>query len=141
MAGTCLLTVAVHYGLGNHTANLSFRNLVLALKYLWLSISQAAMTSGVSKASVVAFLLAMQHKSTLHKQWAWLLWVTALTNLALSIASVFIIVFQCVPAEATWDPMAKGNCYAREHLFAPVGITQGGKFGLPILNSHSSEPM
>jgi hypothetical protein len=134
----CLLAVAVHHGFGNHASNLSFSNIVTAMKYLWVSVSFAALSAGIAKAAVVAFLLAIQGSSPAFQRWSWLLYFIAITNVALNIAVFFIIIFQCNPAEASWNFTLKGNCYARDHLFGPVGLTQSCElpFPLKILDRH-----
>lgn len=127
IVATCLVTVSVSHGLGNHTMNLSFPNIVMATKYEWVSISMAALSSGVSKASVAVFLLNMQGKSTTHKRGAWLLYFIAISNVLINIATMFIIIYQCNPVEATWNFIAPGNCYVREKVFGPVGLIQACK--------------
>ena len=57
-----------------------------------------------------------------------MLYFLAVTNVALNLAIVFIIIFQCTPVEATWNFTIRGHCYSREHLFGPVGIVQTSEY-------------
>lgn len=94
------------------------------MKYLWISVSFAALSAGIAKAAVVAFLLAIQGRSPAFQKWSWLLYFIAATNIAINVAIFFIIIFQCDPPEATWNFTLQGSCYSRDHLFGPVGLTQ-----------------
>lgn len=122
VTGTCLLTVAVAHGFGNHTRNLSLPNLQVAIKYLWYGISLATFSTGTSKASVAAFLLAMQGKSTYHRRGAYFLYFMGISNILLNVLAMFTILY-CPPQAAPSTTLTDGELYCRDHLFGPVGLT------------------
>ncbi|KIM94545.1 hypothetical protein OIDMADRAFT_149274 [Oidiodendron maius Zn] len=124
VAATCLLTVACHHGLGTHIFELTYDNIVIAFKYEWIAVSLAAFSAGVSKASVVAYLLVVQGRSTSMRKWVWFLYFMAASNLALNFAIMFIMIYRCNPPESAWNLTFEGNCYSSEHLFTPVGLLQ-----------------
>jgi hypothetical protein len=119
--------------MGNHMANLTFPNIVTAFKYEWIAVSLAALSAGVSKAAVVAYLLVIQRGSPTFKKWRWFLYFLGIVNVALCVMIMFIMIYRCDPPQEAWDLSFQGNCYASNHLFSPVGIVQSSKasFQLP----------
>ncbi|RYP33831.1 hypothetical protein DL767_004561 [Monosporascus sp. MG133] len=59
------------------------------------------------KQSVLIFLLRFSGvKSFIRK----VVWATIIFNAALMVAVFFVVLFQCIPVEMNWNPLAQGHC-------------------------------
>ncbi|KXL44959.1 hypothetical protein M433DRAFT_67749, partial [Acidomyces richmondensis BFW] len=111
MAAQCCLTVAVRFGIGNHITNLSPLNITKAVKWAWVAQLIAIFAIGFGKNAVIALLLRIQGQT--HRRGAWFLHFIWASNMAINVAQVVLLLYQCEPVAKLWDDNLQGVCDGR----------------------------
>ncbi|KAF2151589.1 hypothetical protein K461DRAFT_294493 [Myriangium duriaei CBS 260.36] len=102
------LLVALHNGLGRHTADLRWEQVEAVIEYEWIAISVGITACLFGKLAIIALLLDIQ--GTLIRFGRHLMYFVA-TVLVLSWMSVIIVSWvQCIPIQKTWNILLPGTC-------------------------------
>ncbi|KAF3483513.1 uncharacterized protein GIQ15_02837 [Arthroderma uncinatum] len=113
-----MLTVSIHYGLGQHATFLTEPQRIQANKYNWLSQGFHVMSTNFGKVSIALFLLRIIVNSRPQK-----IFLYTITSMLVIINSVcvFTIFGQCTPTPRLWDSRVAGHCwlphYQRDFAF------------------------
>ncbi|KAI9722447.1 MAG: hypothetical protein M1828_004814 [Chrysothrix sp. TS-e1954] len=111
IAPQAMITVAVSKGFGNHiTAVLDAGDVAEVGKWSYLSGALVLPSIGLSKVSVVAFLLAILGP-TKNKTRYFFIFI-AISNMAFDIAQPFWNIFRCEPVSKDWNTSKIGSCYS-----------------------------
>lgn len=109
LIGTSFLSVAVHYGYGNHFAIvLSEGNLRDALLYTMIWSSFSLLMIALAKFSVVSLLIEAQ--GTILSFQKWFLTFLVVISLCTTIVDLFLLWFQCDPPKRAWDWESPNDC-------------------------------
>ncbi|WPH01524.1 Hypothetical protein R9X50_00437000 [Acrodontium crateriforme] len=117
-----LLTISVMYGAGNHTSELTYNDMVQAIKWNWMGQLVAILAIGFAKIAVIALTLHIQAPS--ERRYSWVLHFIWITNMMINITEVVLILYQCFPVARLWDMNVQGVCNGRQRS-AKVGFFQG----------------
>ncbi|TVY16995.1 hypothetical protein LARI1_G003330 [Lachnellula arida] len=119
LAFACLISAAVHYGMGTHVSQLDIDQVTHGVLMILIGQSAVALAMGLSKTAVAIFLMRIVTK-TWHKIVLWF-WIVTIMFLSLLVA---IAVFaQCTPTKSIWDPRVKAAgqvCHMNLALAAEV---------------------
>ncbi|TVY88101.1 hypothetical protein LAWI1_G005889 [Lachnellula willkommii] len=119
LAFACLISAAVHYGMGTHVDQLDINQVTHGVLMILIGQSAVALAMGLSKTAVAIFLMRIVTK-TWHKIVLWF-WIVTIMFLSLLVA---IAVFaQCTPTKSIWDPRVKAAgqvCHMNLALAAEV---------------------
>ena len=118
-----LLTISVMYGAGNHAADLTPGDLVQAVKWNWMGQLVTIITIGFAKIAVIAMILRIQGPT--QRKYSWVLHFIWVTNMAVNVTEVVLILYQCTPIAKLWNTHMAGVCPGRLRS-ARVGFFQGG---------------
>jgi hypothetical protein len=105
--------VAAHYGLGVHIWNLDSNLLNLPdeasrlVKILFVCYIAYSCSITFTKCSIIASYLRIFPDKILRR----VLFVVGFVVISFWIASVFAIIFTCVPVQAAWDFSIQGKCF------------------------------
>ena len=106
--------LAAHYGLGIHIWNLDLNLLNLPAKesrlVKLLFACSIAYSSAITftKCAIITFYLRIFPHENLRR----ILFATGFVVISFWIASVFVIIFTCVPVQAAWDFTIQGKCFS-----------------------------
>ena len=117
----------IHHGMGRHMYYLQMEDLALAGLYFHLAEILYHVCTALIKVSACLFLLRIMARGTsriLH----WFLYSLMVMMVILCIAVGLVILLQCIPVEAGWDPRIKGKCLSYERILG-VGYALGGGCG------------
>ncbi|PNS17790.1 hypothetical protein CAC42_3185 [Sphaceloma murrayae] len=108
LASQATFAVANWYGMGNHMRNLTYPQIVLSLKWVWISIFLGLIGLTFAKWAIIALLLQVQLPTQVKRR-------IFLWSLAVLLGGVCIVQFvlsftQCVPAARLWNPRMPGVC-------------------------------
>ncbi|KAM5489214.1 hypothetical protein MaudMau93_003463 [Microsporum audouinii] len=105
---TALLTVAVFAGLGRRQVYLEKSQLIQIFKYTWLSQPFHIMCINWGKVSAMLFIIRIieRAKHQVRYFYAAIAFLTVVNT-----GCVGIIVGQCRPPDAFWNPLIKGKCW------------------------------
>jgi hypothetical protein len=101
------LQLSVNAGMGQHRADLSDPQLVLALKWSWVFQLLAIAASMLGKLAILAFLVQIRGR---HEKKPWLLIVLGVLIGVVNIAVLGTILGQCQPMKKLWDDSVEGTC-------------------------------
>ncbi|KAL1968078.1 hypothetical protein VTN77DRAFT_2208 [Rasamsonia byssochlamydoides] len=106
--GISLETVSVKYGFGRHESSLSTEQIVEATKFNMVAIPPNLLSSATAKISVCFFLLHVNQD----KRTGYFLYGMASLLFLFSIASSIVLLTQCQPVAALWNPALRmtGHC-------------------------------
>lgn len=125
---TCVALGHVGYlnGLGSHIVELTYPELFMALKYLWLSIFVGLTGTWVAKLAIVAMLYQMATIFQPRRK-AFLLSL-GLLNSVVTFIAVMLSITQCEPVQFLWDKTLDGKC-PRAHMASVYSYVQAGITG------------
>jgi hypothetical protein len=104
---------AAHYGLGVHIWNLNSNLLKLPdeasrlVKILFVCYIAYSCSITFTKCSIIASYLRIFPDKNLRR----ILFAVAFVVISFWIASIFAIIFTCVPVQAAWDFSIQGKCF------------------------------
>jgi hypothetical protein len=78
---------------------------------------------GTGKFSVGLLLLGVLSKTSTWRKW--FIWVLICVTLAYNVAEGILMLFQCEPARAAWDPMVKGQCWSMNKKLTNIYVGGG----------------
>lgn len=114
--------LAVRNGLGRHMYYLSLQNIVNTGLYFHVIEILYNLSTAVIKVSACLFLLRFMARGTTKKLRGFL-YILMGVVLLLCVATAIVILIQCIPIQAGWDPRIKGRCWAYSQILV-VGYTQ-----------------
>ncbi|MCJ1470863.1 hypothetical protein MMC07_009510 [Pseudocyphellaria aurata] len=114
--------LAVQHGLGRHMYFLPFQNIVDVGLYYHVIEVLYVLAAGVIKISACLFLLRIMNRGTTNVL-RWSLYILMGVLLVLSSGTAIVILIQCIPVQAGWDPRIKGKCWSYPQILV-VGYTQ-----------------
>ena len=128
MTTQAMLTVSCVWGMGNHLPLLTTEQTKNALEWSWIGQMILIQSIGAGKIAVVAFLLRIQAglNSKKTKYLSWLLYFVAVTNVAINLDQMALILRACSPVGKLWNPSLPGACDGLVRA-SHVGYFQGGK--------------
>lgn len=109
-AHSALVNASVDNGLGTHQADLTKSQVIQLTKYFWLSGPMHDLAVNWGKVSAALLLLRVVDKAKSHALYFYL-GITFLT--LVNTTDVFIILGQCRPTEAAWNPLIRGKCWEK----------------------------
>ncbi|MCJ1470458.1 hypothetical protein MMC07_009103 [Pseudocyphellaria aurata] len=114
LVGMALMIELVVKGTGRHMYYLSIENIVSAGLYFRIEEIIYILATVMVKCSVCLFLLRIMTRGTSDRL-RWFLYALMAIMALLSVPTAIVILVQCVPLAAGWDPRVKGKCqsYAR----------------------------
>lgn len=120
--------LAVESGLGRHMYYLPLQKLVnIGLYFHIIEVLYVVSTTTI-KISACLFLLRIMARGT-PKALRWFLFILIGILLVLCLATATVILIQCIPIQAGWDPRIKGRCWAFSQVLG-VGYAQNGEIML-----------
>ncbi|KAH9218019.1 hypothetical protein DL95DRAFT_406353 [Leptodontidium sp. 2 PMI_412] len=117
-AANIFCTISVHYGAGQHTADLDKEAVKTAIMWTWILFQTYVVSQMFGKLSIIAFLLEFERNVPTARKW--LLYVVAFINVAVNMGTSSLQWQQCKPVAKTWDDDIAGVCVGRQRN------TQGG---------------
>ena len=126
--------LAVRNGLGRHMYYLSFQNIVKVGLYFHIIEILYILTSAVVKISACLFFLRIMARGktkTLRRS----LYILMGIIILLCVATILVILLQCIPIQAGWDPRVKGKCWSYSQILG-IGYAQSGES--TVLSSNPS---
>lgn len=122
-------TVQVQLGGMRHIYYVPQQSLEPILIYSFIGRFTTIMTIFFGKTSIGFLLLRILDRT---KTWRnWFIWIHLIVFLLLSLASLLILLLQCIPTEASWKPQlvseGKAHC-ANLSIQADIGIVTGGQY-------------
>ncbi|KAI9371064.1 hypothetical protein BJX61DRAFT_548562 [Aspergillus egyptiacus] len=120
---SALAEVAVHYGLGRHTYDISdLNNRAQAIKYTVIAPCFSVVSTTTGKISVSIFLLRLiGPAATLFQRW--FLYILNLVSIIWNTIAIVAIIGFCSPPKKIWIPDTPGSCFALEFQLI-VGTSQ-----------------
>ncbi|EGD92938.1 hypothetical protein TESG_00498 [Trichophyton tonsurans CBS 112818] len=109
-AHSALVNASVDNGLGTHQADLTKSQVIQLTKYFWLSGPMHDLAVNWGKVSAALLLLRVVDKAKSHALYFYL-GIVLLT--LVNTVDVFIILGQCRPTEAAWNPLVRGKCWEK----------------------------
>ncbi|KAF8860532.1 hypothetical protein BDZ45DRAFT_619535, partial [Acephala macrosclerotiorum] len=111
----------VHYGIGQHNADLTLEQISQALKYIMFTEPIYVLATLFIKLSVGILLLRIAAFS----MYRYILWVSMVIMTIWSTVSIALLLAQCRPLSLSWDPTwapssGRGSCMDRK-VFTNVG--------------------
>lgn len=117
--------LAVQHGLGRHMYYLPLQNIVdVGLYYHCIEVLYV-LTTAVVKISACLFLLRIMARGTT-KILRLFLYILMGILLVLCVGTAIVILIQCIPIQAGWDPRIKGKCWSYPQILV-IGYTQSGE--------------
>jgi len=118
-----VLTFSAFRGFGMHIWDSTLPDVILSLKYFWVSICVGVLGICFAKSAVIALLLGVrgpnQHKRAYFLHFLWI------SNFVLSILLITLIYTQCNPQDQIWNPTeTNAKCDLRPQTVI-VGYLQG----------------
>ena len=83
-------------------------------------------STAITKISACLFLLRIMGRAST-KFINWFLYILMISLTAVCLATGFIILFQCFPVQAGWDPGVKGKCLSFPSILG-IGYAQSGEY-------------
>lgn len=120
-----LVIKLVDYGFGRHVYYLPIEHIVNAGLYFRIVEMTCILATVLVKCSVCLFLLRIMARGT-SKRLRWLLYTLMAIMTVLSIPTVILILVQCIPLAAGWDPRVKGKCQSYSNTVG-IGYAQIGR--------------
>lgn len=122
---SALAQVAVHYGLGMHTADITDPyDKVNALKYTVIAPNFSVVSTTAGKISVSIFLLRLLGYSA--KLWQrWFLYILNAVSVIWNAFAILVIMGFCRPPQKIWLPETPGSCFPMKVQLVG-GISQAG---------------
>lgn len=117
--------LAVQNGLGRHMYYLPLQNIVNVGLYFHIVEVLYVSTNAVNKISACLFLLRILDRS-ITKTLRRFLYILMGILLVCCIATAVIILIQCRPIQAGWDPRIKGKCWSYSNILG-IGYAQSGE--------------
>jgi len=102
------LTLAVYYGLGRHTGELTFPQLFVAAKWFYITLMIALAAVVFAKFTIIALLLTMHGITARKKRLA--LYFLAFLLVSTSTLPLAMILSHCKPVQKLWDLGLDGTC-------------------------------
>lgn len=101
MAFQCTITYSLKYGLGKHDKDLWPWELVQILKWNWIALPGAVVTSTLARVSVTILLIRLFGK--VYPWFKWFLIIITLIQVVSGIVLIPITFLQATPTEALWN--------------------------------------
>lgn len=120
-----LIIKMVDNGVGRHMYYLSIEHIVNAGLYFRIVEIIYIIATVMVKCSVCLFLLRVMARGT-SKWLCWFLYNLMAIMAVLSIATALVILIQCMPLAAGWDPRVKGKCRSYPKSLG-IGYAQIGR--------------
>ena len=100
------ISVAVHYGLGRHTNNLTLAEAIMSVKILWIGFQVTPSAEAAAKISITLMLIRI----TTSRTWRGFFYSLIAVNIMITIMTLFSILLSCKPIQLLWDPSVSGSC-------------------------------
>lgn len=113
------------YGFGRHVFYLPIEYIVNAGLYFRIVEITYILATVMVKCSVCLFLLRIMAQGT-NKRLRWFLYTLMAIMIVLSIPTIILILVQCIPLAAGWDPRVKGKCQSYSNTVG-IGYAQIGR--------------
>jgi len=107
-----MTTISVHYGAGKHQDELSYSEVVNAVRWQWILFYVYVIASGFSKLAIIAFLLEFERNITSRRKY--LLYAIGAVIIVTNYSTSALQWMQCKPVTKTWDNNVLGVCDGRE---------------------------
>lgn len=117
------LTTQITLGLGRHIYCISPESRVGIRK--WIAFLQLANVIGIGLAKVSVCVLVLRVIDKAAVKFARFLWAIIVFVSAVHLAEIIVILVQCIPLEALWNPGVKGKCGSRYLKFTVLYIENG----------------
>ena len=107
-----VLTVSVASGLGNHIFLLQQQQIVKAIEWSWIGQCLMIQSIGCGKYAVIAFILRIQDRTESKKRTyvTYFLYFVGVSNFAINIAEMAMIMTTCSPTAKFWNSALPGTC-------------------------------
>ncbi|PWY94237.1 hypothetical protein BO94DRAFT_458467 [Aspergillus sclerotioniger CBS 115572] len=118
-----LAQVGVHYGLGQHMADIvdaEWR--IEAYKYTVIAPNFSMVSTTTGKLSVVVFLLRLMGQTATPAK-RWFLYIFSAISVAWNVLAIIAIMGFCRPPQKIWRPEVEGSCFSLEFQLV-AGISQ-----------------
>lgn len=112
-------------GVGRHMYYLPLETIVTAGLYYHIVEVLYVLTTAVIKVSACLFLLRIMSRGTTQRL-RWSLYALMGGMFFVTIATAIVILVQCIPIQAGWDPRIKGKCWSIQQALG-IGYTQNGR--------------
>ncbi|TGO15002.1 hypothetical protein BTUL_0045g00120 [Botrytis tulipae] len=106
-AGSIFTYLDVYYGIGVHSAHLTYDQLINAAKYQVIVELGYILCTAIIKTSVGLLLLRITSVKTFYK---YVIWISLAIVWIWTIITFLVSCVQCRPLKATWDPLTPGVC-------------------------------
>ncbi|KAH8892947.1 hypothetical protein GQ53DRAFT_645846 [Thozetella sp. PMI_491] len=100
IANACLLTEAYRYGMGMHSADLTFDQILNQLKWEWIASAPGILVSVVARISIAGLLVRL---FGVHAWFKWFIIIFTGIQTVVSIFLVLVVWLQVSPIDALWD--------------------------------------
>ncbi|KAJ5976448.1 hypothetical protein N7481_010155, partial [Penicillium waksmanii] len=117
---TALLTVAIHYGFGKSSANLSLADQIQAMKFATILQTFMIIATGLGRCAFILYLLGIVGTERLHHI---ILWLFIALQIIINGVSVIIAYTQCSDVRGIWNPEFSAGC-SFGNLQGVYGIVQ-----------------
>ncbi|KAF4552367.1 Hypothetical protein D9617_10g073480 [Elsinoe fawcettii] len=108
LASQATFAVSNWYGMGNHMNRLTYPQITMSLKWIWISIFIGLVGLTFAKWAIIALLLQVQLPTQVKRRM--FLWSLGIL-LAIVCVVQFVLSFtQCIPAQRLWNPRMSGSC-------------------------------
>lgn len=114
-------------GTGRHMYYLSIEHIVSAGLYFRIEEIIYILATVMVKCSVCLFLLRIMTRGT-NERLRWFLYSLMAIMALLSVPTAIVILVQCIPLAAGWDPRVKGRCQSYSRSMG-IGYVQIGRIG------------
>lgn len=123
-----LAGVGIHYGGGQHAADLDPEDLRKSIYYTLIGFAPGAMSFTFPKFAVVILLVKILDPGKTHRR---VMWVVSVLFGLFSISAVIINFAQCQPPAKQWGG-ADGTCWPR-NIIVVYGTALGGGFCMLVI--------
>ena len=117
------LTNQITLGLGRHIYCISPESRVGIRK--WIAFLQLANVIGIGLAKVSVCVLVLRVIDKAAVKFSRFLWAIIVFVSAVHLTEIIVILVQCIPLEALWNPGVKGKCGSRYLKFTVLYIENG----------------
>ncbi len=123
----CFQILMTRSGIGRHMYYLELQAIVDCGLYFHIVEVLYVLSTASIKVSACLFLLRIMSRAT-SKRLGWFLHGLMAVLIVLCVATAIVILIQCIPLQAGWDPRIKGRCWAFQQVLG-IGYAQNGTFG------------
>lgn len=112
-------------GIGRHMYYLPLQDIVDAGLYYHIVEVLYVLSTATTKVSACLFLMRIMARAS-SRRLRWALYVMMGILLVMCVGTGIVIIIQCIPVQAGWDPRIKGKCWTYQQALG-VGYSQNGR--------------